>query len=174
MTRNAKLIKVSVAALLLAGCSSWNSSDPHLPPPQGSYVATEPDIVSVKLAQAADKASKALDVIANIEQKKNPTVAPIQNDYTNVPPHLMQPVSLRWSGPIDKVARLLAERAGLRFRMSGNVPDIPLVVNVDAYQQPVLYVLRDIGLQAGSRADLSVDQNEGVIEVRYAAADQSH
>jgi len=58
--------------------------------------------------------------------------------------------------------------------MSGNVQDITLVVNVDAYQQPVLYVLRDIGLQAGSRADLSVDQNEGVIEVRYAAADQSH
>jgi len=81
---------------------------------------------------------------------------------------------LRWSGPIDKVARLLEEREGLSLRMSGNVQDITLVVNVDAYQQPVLYVLRDIGLQAGSRADLSVDQNEGVIEVRYAAADQSH
>jgi defect-in-organelle-trafficking protein DotD len=85
----------------------------------------------------------------------------------------MQPVSLRWSGPIDQVSRVLAERAGMRFRTLGRAPEVPLVVNIDAYQQPILHVLRDIGLQAGTRADLSVNQNEGVVEVRYAAADQS-
>jgi len=29
-------------------------------------------------------------------------------------------------------------------------------------------------LQAGTRADLAIDSNEGVVEVRYAAADFSH
>jgi defect-in-organelle-trafficking protein DotD len=86
---------------------------------------------------------------------------------------MMQPVSLRWSGPIEQVTRTLAERAGLRFRVKGRQPAAPLVVNIDAYQQPILHVLRDVGLQAGTRADLSIDQNEGVVEVRYAAADQS-
>jgi defect-in-organelle-trafficking protein DotD len=136
-------------------------------------VATEPDIVSVKLAQAADKASKSLDSIAAIEQQKNPTIPPIPDDYANASPNMMQPVSLRWSGPIEQVARVLAERAGLRFRVKGREPAVPLVVNVDAYQEPILHVLRDIGLQAGTRADLAIDQNEGVVEVRYAAADQS-
>ncbi len=176
---------VSGLAFLLAGCSdlqsgwdslgagwdslfSSSSSDSSAVKP----VATEPDIVSVKLAQAADKAAKALDSIANIEQQKNPTIPPVQNDYAGASSGLMQPVSLRWSGPVEQVARVLAERAGLRFRVSGRKPDIPLVVHIDAYQQPILYVLHDVGLQAGSRANLSVNQNEGVVEVRYAAADQ--
>ncbi|MFA5040574.1 MAG: DotD/TraH family lipoprotein [Bdellovibrionales bacterium] len=189
MKRSNVMILVSGAAILLAGCSDiragWDSvfsSDsssasamPETAPvvPLEGAVATEPDIVSVKLAQAADKAAKALDAIANIEQHKNPSIAPMQIDYARASPNMMQPVSLRWSGPIEQVSRVLAEKAGMRFRVVGRTPQIPLVVNVDAYRQPILNILRDIGLQAGARADLSIDQNIGVVEVRYAAADQS-
>ncbi|MDD3372030.1 MAG: DotD/TraH family lipoprotein [Alphaproteobacteria bacterium] len=180
MTMCKKLLKISVAAILLSGCSDiragWDrmwSSDESYQLEVGTPVATQPDIVSIKLAQAADKAAKALDTIANIEQQRNPNIPPMQQDISSASPALMQPVSLRWSGPIEQVSRILAERAGLRFRSSGRIPGIPLVVNVDAYQQPILHILRDIGLQAGSRADLLVDQNEGVVEVRYAAVDQS-
>jgi defect-in-organelle-trafficking protein DotD len=147
----------------LAGCSD---------PPTVTPVATEPDIVTVKLAQAADKASQALDSIAGIEQQRNPAAPPAE-DYNGAPPNLMQPVTLRWSGPIEQVTRTLAERAGLRFRVKGNEPAVPLTVNVDAYEQPILHVLRDIGLQAGHRADLAVDGSGGVIEVRYAPSDRS-
>ncbi|MDR3424647.1 MAG: DotD/TraH family lipoprotein [Alphaproteobacteria bacterium] len=171
-----RLIAVIGAALLLAGCSDFQTQWDQTfasSAPEPKAVATDPDIVSVKLAQAADKASKALGEIANIEQQKNPAVPPVQDDYANAPPNMMQPVSLRWSGPIEQVTRTLAERAGVRFRVKGRRPPVPLVVNVDAYQEPIIHVLRDIGLQAGTRADLSIDQNEGVVEVRYAAADQS-
>ena len=85
----------------------------------------------------------------------------------------MQPITLRWSGPIETVVRALAERAGLKFRVKGNIPTVPLAVNVDVYQQPILHVLRDIGLQAGHRADVAVDDAVGVVEVRYAPADRS-
>jgi len=171
MTFRKEILIISGALLLLAGCTSWNSnfsSTPDIKP-----VATEPDVVTVKLAAAADKAAKALDSISNIEQQKNPAVPPVPDDYGTAPPNMMQPVSIRWSGPIEQIARTLAERAGLRFRVKGREPAVPLVVNVDAYQQPILHVLRDIGLQAGTRADLAIDQNEGVVEVRYAAADMS-
>jgi defect-in-organelle-trafficking protein DotD len=100
-------------------------------------------------------------------------VPPVPDDYANASPNMMQPVSIRWSGPIEQIARVLAERAGLRFRVKGRQPAAPLIVNVDAYQEPVLHVLRDIGLQAGTRADLAIDSNDGVVEVRYAAADLS-
>ena len=176
MTLRKNLLTVASAALLLAACSDfrtdWDQSFGQQPAAI-KPTATEPDIVTVKLAQAADKASKALDSIANIEQQKNPTVPPMQDDYANASSNMMQPVSLRWSGPIEQVARTLAERAGMRFRVKGRQPAVPLVVSIDAYQQPILHVLRDIGLQAGTRADLAIDQNEGVVEVRYAAADQS-
>jgi defect-in-organelle-trafficking protein DotD len=153
------------AAFLLVSCSDQ--------PPDIKPIAAEPDIVTVKLAQAADKAAKSLDVIANIEQQKNPETQPLPNDYAGAPSNLMQPVSLRWSGPIEQASRTLAEHAGMRFRIKGSQPPVPLIVNVDAYQQPILHILRDIGLQAGSRADLNVDANEGVVEIRYAADDRS-
>jgi defect-in-organelle-trafficking protein DotD len=171
MTTRIGLLTLSAALLLLSGCADWDAMTSSQPDVRA--VATEPDIVSVKLAQAADRASKSLDTIANIEQTKNPAVPPIQDDYANASPNMMQPVSVRWSGPIEQVTRTLAERAGLRFRVKGRQPAAPLIVNVDAYQQPIVHILRDVGLQAGTRADLSIDQNEGVVEVRYAAADQS-
>jgi hypothetical protein len=149
--------------IVLAGCGDQSVSVKPM--------ATEPDIVSVKLAQAADKAASSLDSISGIEQQRGP--APSVEDYSNAPANLMQPVTLRWSGPIEQVTKTLAENAGLRFRVKGNLPPVPLTVNVDVYQQPILHVLRNIGLQAGHRADLDVDAATGVVEVRYAPADRS-
>jgi defect-in-organelle-trafficking protein DotD len=135
-------------------------------------VATEPDIVTAKLEQAADKASRALDGIAGIEQQRSPASPPIE-DYSGAPPNLTQPITIRWTGPIDQISRTLAERAGLRFRIKGAQPPVPLTVTVDVYQQPLIHVLRDIGLQAGQRADLAVDAQGGVVEIRYAPPDRS-
>jgi defect-in-organelle-trafficking protein DotD len=171
MTLYKELILISGMAFVLAGCTDWDAA--FSPSTPVKPVATEPDVVTVKLAQAAEKASKALDGIANIEQQKNPLIPPVQQDYANASPNMMQPVTVRWSGPIEQIAGTLAERAGLRLRVKGRQPPTPLIVNIDVYQQPILHVLRDIGLQAGTRADLAIDQNEGVVEVRYAAADQS-
>src|ERR1700689_3644188 len=90
------LTLVSLASLV--GCEN-----PTITP-----VATEPDIVTVKLAQAADKASKALDSIAGIEQQRSPATPPLE-DYAGAPPNLMQPISIRWSGGIEPIAKTLAE-----------------------------------------------------------------
>jgi defect-in-organelle-trafficking protein DotD len=163
MSPGQKIIRISVAAFLLAGCSDTPA-----------HLATEPDLVSMKLAQAADKASRALDTIAHIDQQRNPSVQPMRESNVNPASPLMQPVSLRWSGPIEQISRVMAERAGMRFRALGREPGVPITVSVDVYQQPIFYVLRDVGLQAGSKADVSIDQNDGVVEVRYAASDTSH
>jgi defect-in-organelle-trafficking protein DotD len=182
MTLRKRILILSGAAFLLAGCSDFGTrwddfqnkmSNMTTTQPEIAPTATEPDVVTLKLAQAADKASAALDSIANIEQQKNPATQPLNDDYSNASPNVMQPVTIRWSGPIEQISRVLAERAGMRFRVKGREPAAPLTVNIDAYQEPILHVLRDVGLQAGSRADLAIDQNEGVIEVRYAAADAS-
>jgi defect-in-organelle-trafficking protein DotD len=163
MTFRSHLILLLAAVALVAGC---DQSSGGLKP-----VATEPDIVTIKLAQAADKASQALDDIAGIDQQRNPT--PPVEDYSNVPPNLMQPISIRWSGLIESITQTLAEHAGMRFHVKGAQPAAPLTVNVDVYQQPIIHVLRDIGLQAGSRADLAVDANNGTVELRYAASDHN-
>src|SRR5882757_3311740 len=107
----AKIFVISAAFATLAACASQE-------PPTITPVAAEPDIVTVKLAQAADKASQALTSIAGIEQARSPTSPPLE-DYSNAPTNLMQPVTLRWSGPIEPVVRTMAEHAGYKFRVKG-------------------------------------------------------
>ncbi len=159
-----KSLLVFGGVALLAACSSTHTVV--------TPVATEPDIVTLKLAAAADKAAQALDGIAGIEQQKAPATPKVES-FDKASLSQMQPITLRWSGPIETVTRALAERAGLKFRVKGTLPSVPLTVNVDVYQQPILHVLRDIGLQAGHRADVAVDDSTGVVEVRYAPADKS-
>lgn len=145
---------------LLAACEQTSNVTP---------VAAEPDIVTAKLEQAADKASHALDTISGIEQQRAPASPPIE-DYSGAPSNLTQPITIRWSGPIEQITKTLADRAGLRFRVKGSIPPVPLTVTVDVYEQPLIHVLRDIGLQVGQRADLAVDAQGGVVEIRYAPA----
>ena len=166
MKRPSQFLLMLAGVAALTGCESISSQMSVTP------VATEPDIVTVKLALAADKAAKALDVIASIDQQRAGVTPPVE-DYSNVPPNLMQPVSLRWSGPVEQVVKALADRAGMRFRVKGAKPAAPLIVNVDVYQQPIMHVLSNIGLQTGRRADVAVDGAGGAIELRYAAGEQA-
>lgn len=125
-----------------------------------------PDRVSAILADAADKASNALQTLAAVEQAKAPpaNIAPIDN----APPELRRAVTIAWVGPVDTITQILAERASYKFRIYGDVPPVPVVVNVDTENRPIVEVLRDIGLQLGGRGDVRVDTNRRTIELHYA------
>ncbi len=150
-----------VVGLLLAGCAQ------HEVVP----VATEPDLVGTRIAQAAEKASKALDTVAGIEQYREPQMPPPE-DYSSAPAELTQLITVRWSGPIEQMVETLAARAGMRMNRVGNPPSVPLLVSVDVYQKPLIEVLHSVGLQAGRRADVSVNSLNGMIEIRYAPVDR--
>lgn len=79
--------------------------------------------------------------------------------------------SLTWTGPIEQITRTLAEMAGLIYETSGKEPPLPIIVQVDAHQQPVGKILQDIGLQAGRRADIIVDTLNRTLDLRYAPND---
>ncbi len=132
-------------------------------------VATEPDLVGTRIAKAAEKASSALDTISGIEQQRSP-ITQMEDNYSNASPELMQPVSINWTGPIEQITETLASKAGLSFKTRGGKPPAPLIVTINAYQRPLVEILRDVGLQAGQRADLSVNGLSGFVEISYAPA----
>ena len=153
-----------VASLGLSACadsSPWSYDAPH------PVVAT-PDSVSVRLADAADKASKSLQSLAAIEQARTPAPLP---PITPTEPHddLERPMSVTWTGPAVPLLQRLALRVGYRFEQLGTPPTVPVSVTVNVIEQPVLEILRDTGLQMGSRANLVVDANRHVVELQYAA-----
>jgi len=153
------------STLLLVGLSLAACAGPSVTP-----VATEPDLVGTRIAQATEKASEALQTIAGIEQVRTPIKA--DDDFSSASPSLTQPITVRWSGPIEQMAQTLAARAGFGFKTVGSKPASPITINVDVYQAPLADVLRDIGLQAGQRADLTINSRSNSVEIRYAPVDK--
>lgn len=134
-------------------------------PPKPQLVV-EPENVTMRLAQAADRASNALDTLASIEQVRTPTDLPPL--AASAPAELRRSVTVNWIGPIEPIAKQLADRASYRFDVTGNVPETPVIVSMNVRNQPVIEGLRDLGLQLGGRAELKVDANLHRIELHYA------
>jgi defect-in-organelle-trafficking protein DotD len=151
-------ILLAVAAtIFVAGCEA---------PKRNPQVVASPDKVSLMLAEAADKASNSLQTLAAVEQTRSPGVA--VQPITNAPDELMRAMTVTWVGPPEQIMRRLADRASYNFLALGNRPPVPLVVNIDVQNKPVIEILRDIGLQLGVRADVKVDAERQMIELHYA------
>lgn len=129
-------------------------------------MVASPDKVSLMLADAADRASSSLETLAAVEQARVPkaSVSPINN----APPELRRAITVNWVGPVEPIAKTLADRAGYVFRVIGNEPPVPLVISIDAQNEPVIEVMRSVGLQLGSRADVRVDSASRSVEIHYA------
>jgi defect in organelle trafficking protein DotD len=125
-----------------------------------------PDTVTLRLAEASERAANALDNIARVEQTRNPP--PAANDFAGAPPNLVQPITLTWTGPIETIVKILSERIGYSYMTVGNRPPVPVVVTIDVYEKPLVAVLQDVGFQATNRVDLVLDGERQIIELRYA------
>ncbi len=154
-------LSCAVMVLSLAGCETGypiRVKDPQL--------VAQPDRVSMMLAQAADKASNALEALAAVEQKRTP--AGQVPAIIGAPPELNRAITINWVGPVDQIVKVLSDKASYRFVTLGAVPSTPVVVNVDVTNKPIIEVLRSIGLQLGARADVYVDSAEQIVALTYA------
>lgn len=160
MIRIFNIVFLSATLLFLAGCSrGYDFSNAH---PQ---LVAEPDRVSSLLADAADRATTALETLAAVEYSRTPgvAVAPIGN----APPELRRAVTVNWVGPVEQITQKMANRAEYNFTVIGSPPPVPIVISIDIENKPVIDVLRDIGLQLGLRADLKIDGPARVVEIHY-------
>lgn len=145
-------------SLLLAACTTHGPVDQQL--------VAEPDPIGLRLASAVDKASAALQTLASVEQARNPGASIQQVPYA--PQELRRSVTVSWVGPIEPIMRHLADRAGYDLQVKGDTPPAPVVVTLNVREKSVIETLRDVGLQAGQRADVVVDPEHRVVELNYA------
>ena len=143
--------------LAVSGCTFKNNT--------GHQLVAEPDGISLRLAASVDRASTALETLAAVEQTRTPlaTVSPV----TDAPRELLRSISVNWVGPIEQITERLAERVGYNFNVVGIRPPVPVVVTLNAVEKPVIEVLRDLGLQGGTRADVVVNAENRTVEVSY-------
>lgn len=155
------LIFLMCLTLGLGACEALPRSEPQL--------VVEPNRVDLRLAEAADRATKAMETLAEVEQAKNPV--PLAQRLDDVPPELRRTVTITWVGPVEPITKRMAERAGYRFTTLGSAPAVPIIVRIDVVNHPIIDVLRDIGLQMNGRGSVVLDGENRVVEVNYASSE---
>lgn len=162
MYRYQHFLPLLLCLFFVSGCGSMSSGFSGGTP----QIAASPDKVSALLADSADRASHALETLAAVERARTPStsMAPIDN----VPTELRRAVTVNWTGPLEPIAKTLADRAGYGFLVLGSEPGIPVVVSLDVENTPVIDALRDLGLQLGMRGDVKVDARSKMVEIYYA------
>ena len=153
-------LKVSLLSLAVA-LSACTSSDAYKNP----QVVADPDKVSVMLAQAADRASTALETLAAIEQTRTPGA--VEHPVTNIPAELRRGITINWTGPAENALETIAGRASYKFIALGEAPANELIVSLDIENKSIFDVLRSIGLQMGTRADVHINSDTETVELKY-------
>lgn len=173
----AAAVLASVLAGPLAGCVSW------APEPPAVDVAAQPNaaetlVPELRLIEAAERAELALALLARTlpapdgGTPRDPASRMPRLD--RVPEALRSPVSLDWTGPVEALAAGLARRAGYRFAQAGRPPARPLIVAVEADGEPLIAVLRDLGVRAGGAATLTVDAARQTVLLDWAGRFRPH
>ncbi len=157
----------AAALIAVSGCSGINLPNRNVEnynrgAPQ---VAAPPDTVTALLADAADRAAVALETLSAVEHARSPgvSVAPV----SNAPMELRRAITIDWVGPVEPIMQSLANRAGYSAGVVGTSPPVPIIISLDVQNKPVIEALRDVGLQMGVRADITVDSARRVVEIHY-------
>lgn len=160
-----RVMMAAVAAGFVVGCVTDGGLE--APGPQGGgQGAGEPDLAEIRLVAAALRAEEALSGLRRALAADRPlaeTAAP-----RLVPEALGRRVSLDWTGPLETLAERLADEAGYRFETSGAGPVRPLIVDIDVVARPLIAVMRDAGIQAGTAGLLVVDATRDVVRLDWA------
>ena len=154
---------------LMVLAAVWSLCGCELMPWRGEPVAVEPVIDSseLRLVAAAVRAEEALTVLALARAADNPLEEVAVPRI--VPRSLLRKVSIDWIGPLETLARSLAEQAGYGFEMSGAPPPMPVIVEMEAESTALIVLLRDAGIKAGALGRLVVDARREVVLLDWGA-----
>lgn len=152
-------VTLCILPLLLLGCKTAVYKKPPLNAPS--------DDASIKLAEAATSVSDSMLQMARVEK----TIKPANLDNVLTIPsayNLQARASVDWSGPIEEVTQRIAKAANYQLRVLGKEPAIPVLISLNAKDESLAEILRDIDYQAGQKAFIHVYPNSQVVELRYA------
>ena len=177
--RIASLLALGLTAPLAGGCAALGIEPGTGTGTPEASVERRADPAEIRLAEAAERAEAALTTLARIRAAESPPpAAGLPADvpgvcpgpgHSPVPQALQRPVTLDWIGPLEALAETLARQAGYRFVAAGPPPVRPLMVAVAAEETPLVEVLRDAGMQAGSAATLVVDASRRTVRLDWPA-----
>ena len=162
-----KILKITTGIALAISVSACDTL-PSQSSPTGWDEANETQIDD-SLAQSALEASNAAEVLAQIESARTaPMENPMSGDQmNNLPPELLRPTTVEWTGPAVDLTGELAKSIGYSYSVVGQMPPVDVMVSVSSVDEPAVKVFENIGYQVAEFADVFVDPNTKRIEFRF-------
>lgn len=119
-----------------------------------------------QLAQASASVDQSAAQDASIQLATHPAakVAPGLDPATI---HMTQISSLNWYGPLQPLLLKIAQTSGYKLRVLGNEPATPILIVINAQDEPLADILQNTIYQAAGKATVNVYPNTNVIELRY-------
>lgn len=124
-----------------------------------------------QIAFSAKQIQARWNILGSIAEHEHPGAFAVLDDYgSKYPDSLRRPVTVKWAGPIGPLVQMLAREANVSPSIVGDPPPNPILVYVDAHNTRIGDVLRDVGYQAGARANIRVIPYDGGqrVELVYA------
>ena len=86
---------------------------------------------------------------------------------SNSPSGLERRIDLRWTGELEELVQKIASETGWRYAAPSGFKVSPVVISINAVDQPAYNVLQDIGAIAGTSADVVVTPSKKTLSIRY-------
>lgn len=151
MTRIA-LSGVIGAVTLLTGCATNTV--------QVSNPQTTNEAQLASLNQTANLVSNQLNKLIRLEGGK----AEVVNSGKEA---LATPLTVKWSGSGEDLAKEVAKQIGFEFKVTGPIPLTPVIVPLDAKERTAESILHIVADRMNSVADVGVSANKKLIEIMY-------
>lgn len=124
------------------------------------------DNSGVLLDEAAESVDKNLNRLYNVTHTK-PTIYR-QNDSSLAAQYgFAKMLTIDWNGPVESLLLRLSNTLHFRFKIFGNVPASPLLVNLSKNGVTIEDTLRNIQVQLKDAANIQVYLKEKVIQIVY-------
>ncbi|OGO92798.1 MAG: LuxR family transcriptional regulator [Coxiella sp. RIFCSPHIGHO2_12_FULL_42_15] len=164
-----KNILVLLPILALTGCAD----KPKFVDLSLNYITTDSAPVKsvdqssqAQLAEAAQSVNQSLAQLSAIQLATNPGIKmPEPANASAI--GMAQQTSLDWTGPVEPLLKKIADASGYTVNVLGNQPPIPVIVVINAYDQPLATILRDTTYQVSKKARIEVYPDKKIIELRY-------
>ena len=163
MSVGAALGGAVMGAFALTACQSLDLDWAKERPGEAPATAVG-DPADIRIAEAVVSAQEALTRLA---EDRAAGAAPAVDVPRLVTPELQTRVTLDWLGPLERLAERLAGDIGYDFVVAGPRPPAPVMVGIEVKDEPAIFVLRDIGIQARDRAVLTVDAGRMIVRLDW-------
>lgn len=135
---------------LLFGCAAGKRSIKSVPQAE--------TVIDQALRNASESISHDLSLLAGTGSRRNP--------FLSGSGALYSPMSLSWDGPIRGALAEIASKIGFQLSVEGEAVT-PTIVHLKMKDRPVLYILRDVGMQTAPQESLYVDEEMKLIRLTY-------